>query len=72
MRQEEKIVTSKIYTYTPFIFTYMVTFTDVLSFSYRLELLSGAFISSQMILLIFHKADLLMKNFLSFIYPGMS
>ena len=72
MRQEEKIVTNQIYIYTLYIFTYMVTFTDVLSFSCRFELLSGAFISSQMILLIFHKADLLMKIFLSFIYPGMS
>lgn len=52
--------------------TYMVTFTDVLFFSYRFELLPGALISSQMTLLIFHKADLLMKIFLSFIYPGMS
>lgn len=67
MRQEENIVTNKIYIYTAFIFAYMVTFTDVLFFSYRFELLSGAFISSQMILLIFHKAALLMKIFLFYL-----
>ena len=71
MRLEEKIVTNKICIYSVHI-TYMVTFTDVLFFSYRFELLSGALISSQMTLLIFHKADLLVKIFLSFIYPGMS
>lgn len=42
MRQEENIVTNKIYVYT-FLYLPMVTFTDVLLFSYRFELLSGAF-----------------------------